>query len=74
MKRRGSPKYGLWPEEILSFCLEQDFEYFFLILFAKSEFLLIFAAQKQMVDVAQSVRASDCGSEGRRFEPDLPPL
>ena len=26
-----------------------------------------------MVDVAQSVRASDCGSEGRRFEPDLPP-
>ena len=27
-----------------------------------------------MVDVAQSVRASDCGSEGRRFEPDLPPL
>ena len=27
-----------------------------------------------MVDVAQSVRASDCGSEGRRFEPDLPPF
>ena len=27
-----------------------------------------------MVDVAQLVRASDCGSEGRRFEPDLPPL
>lgn len=26
------------------------------------------------VDVAQSVRASDCGSESRRFEPDLPPL
>ncbi len=26
-----------------------------------------------MVDVAQSVRASDCGSEGRRFETDLPP-
>ncbi len=26
-----------------------------------------------MVDVAQLVRASDCGSEGRRFEPDLPP-
>ncbi len=26
-----------------------------------------------MVDVAQQVRASDCGSEGRRFEPDLPP-
>ena len=27
-----------------------------------------------MVDVAQQVRASDCGSEGRRFEPDLPPM
>ena len=26
-----------------------------------------------MVDVAQSVRASDCGSEGRGFEPLLPP-
>ncbi len=26
-----------------------------------------------MVDVAQSVRASDCGSEGRGFEPHLPP-
>ncbi len=26
-----------------------------------------------MVDVAQQVRASDCGSEGRRFEPGLPP-
>ena len=25
------------------------------------------------VDVAQSVRASDCGSEGRGFEPHLPP-
>ena len=26
-----------------------------------------------MVDVAQQVRASDCGSEGRGFEPRLPP-
>ena len=26
-----------------------------------------------MVDVAQLVRALDCGSKGRRFEPDLPP-
>ena len=26
-----------------------------------------------MVDVAQLVRALDCGSRGRRFEPDLPP-
>ena len=31
-------------------------------------------AKAKMVDVAQLVRASDCGSEGRRFEPDLPPL
>ena len=30
--------------------------------------------QNKTVDVAQSVRASDCGSEGRRFEPGLPPL
>lgn len=26
-----------------------------------------------MVDVAQSVRVTDCGSEGRGFEPHLPP-
>ena len=26
-----------------------------------------------MVDIAQLVRASDCGSEGRRFETDYPP-
>ena len=26
-----------------------------------------------MVDVAQLVRASDCGSEGRGFEPHYPP-
>lgn len=26
-----------------------------------------------MVDVAQLVRASVCGTEGRRFEPGLPP-
>ncbi len=26
-----------------------------------------------MVVVAQLVRASVCGTEGRRFEPDLPP-
>ena len=26
-----------------------------------------------MVVVAQLVRASGCGSEGRRFDPDLPP-
>gem|GEM_PF-700382 len=27
-----------------------------------------------MVDVAQLVRASDCGPEGRGFEPHLPPI
>ncbi len=27
-----------------------------------------------MVDVAQLVRALDCGSRSRRFEPDLPPF
>lgn len=26
-----------------------------------------------MVDVAQLVRVPDCGSEGRRFDPGLPP-
>jgi hypothetical protein len=26
-----------------------------------------------MVDVVQSVRTSDCGSEGRRFKSGLPP-
>ncbi len=32
---------------------------------------ITFAAQ--LVVVAQLVRASDCGSEGRRFEPGHPP-
>ena len=27
-----------------------------------------------MVDVAQSVRALDCGSRGRGFEPHHPPI
>ena len=26
-----------------------------------------------MVGLAQLVRASDCGPEGRRFDPDIPP-
>lgn len=34
---------------------------------------LIFALVKQMVVVAQLVRASVCGAEGRRFEPGHPP-
>ena len=34
---------------------------------------LLLRLEKQMVVVAQLVRASDCGSEGRRFEPGHPP-
>ncbi len=30
--------------------------------------------ENNMVNVAQLVRASDCGSEGRGFEPHLSPL
>ena len=33
----------------------------------------IFAADYNTVVVAQLVRASDCGSEGRGFEPRFPP-
>ena len=29
--------------------------------------------QRKTVDVVQLVRTLDCGSRGRRFEPDLPP-
>ena len=32
------------------------------------------AERRNMVNVAQLVRASDCGSEGRGFEPHLSPL
>ena len=37
----------------------------------RNQFFYIFAAHP--VAVAQLVRASDCGSEGRRFEPGHPP-
>ena len=37
-------------------------------IFSQKLILLIFAARK-MVVIAQLVRASDCGSEGRGFEP-----
>ena len=30
--------------------------------------------QTNMVVLAQLVRASDCGSEGRGFEPHIPPI
>ena len=35
--------------------------------------LQISSARADMVDVAQLVRATDCGSVGRGFEPHLPP-
>lgn len=35
--------------------------------------MAIFALTKKMVVVAQLVRASVCGTEGRGFEPHLPP-
>ena len=37
--------------------------------FASQQFFFIFAAQIKTVVVAQLVRASDCDSEGRGFEP-----
>ena len=40
----------------------------------KTKLVLSLQRKSKMVDVAQLVRASDCGSEGRRFEPGLPPL
>ena len=30
-------------------------------------------ARRTLVGLAQMVRASDCGPEGRRFDPDIPP-
>lgn len=40
-------------------------------------FAAVYSGRQQetakMVVVAQLVRALDCGSRGRRFEPDLPP-
>ena len=46
---------------------------FLKFLFAKADKSPIFALAKQMVIVAQLVRASDCGSEGRGFETRLSP-
>jgi hypothetical protein len=40
--------------------------------FCEIEILTLFCTP-DMVDVVQLVRTSDCGSEGRRFEPGLPP-
>ena len=42
--------------------------------FKKNRYLCIaFERDANMVDVVQLVRASDCGSECRRFESGLPP-
>ncbi len=52
---------------------------FLIQLFQKVEKIIIFAIHPKgflwvvMVVVAQLVRAPDCGSGGRRFEPGLPP-
>ena len=54
-------KYSNWPEYEkikLKFC--------------DIDFLTLFCIP-ETVDVVQSVRTSDCGSEGRGFEPHLPP-
>lgn len=48
-------------------------DFFSVFVCGKSNNLYLCNAKSKMVDVAQQVRASDCGSEGRRFEPDLPP-
>ena len=40
--------------------------------FCEIEILTLFCSP-ETVDVVQSVRTSDCGSEGRGFEPHLPP-
>ena len=34
---------------------------------------MLYICQPKMVDVAQLVRALDCGSRGRRFKSGLPP-
>ena len=39
--------------------------------FKKSTYLC--SRNSKMVELAQLVRASDCGSEGRGFEPHIPP-
>ncbi len=45
----------------------------FSLSFHKSE-IFTYLCLFKMVDVAQLVRVSVCGTEGRRFEPGLPPI
>ena len=40
---------------------------------SKKELTFAVAIEKNTVELAQLVRASDCGSEGRGFEPHIPP-
>lgn len=42
-------------------------------MFVEKQKCFTFASASYMVVVAQLVRASVCGTEGRRFEPGLPP-
>lgn len=52
----------------------KNFFLFFFILLANIRTQILSLHRKtEMVVVAQLVRALDCGSRGRRFEPDLPP-
>ena len=61
-----SPMYGLFSAEAAeNFALNKK-----CIKFARC----LKRRKLHTVDVAQSVRASDCGSESRGFEPHLPPL
>lgn len=53
--------------------LSSDGKIFVAFSLRETKVVLSLQRKSKMVDVAQLVRASDCGSEGRRFEPGLPP-
>ena len=62
----------------LTFCHARKIAHIFRAIFLhetkkRITFALRYETCIDMVDVAQLVRASDCGSEGRGFEPLLPP-
>jgi hypothetical protein len=46
---------------------------FFFAKYLQNQKMYVLLQRQKMVNVAQSVRASDCGSEGRGFEPHLSP-
>ena len=67
------------PVRSLTFCHFSPVRFIFLAIFLHgTKKCLTFAPRLakpiDMVDVAQSVRVTDCGSEGRGFESHLPPL